>query len=411
MATSVHVIGSSYFYEFGYDAGFQTKALSKCEISTKSANINQIICGDWFNIYLDKDENIWTAGSNGYGQCATNYLGKIKNDGFHQLKYFKNKNIKIKKICTNIRAKHVFWITTSNKVYANGRNDSNQLGITNSAHSNHQPTPILIFDNILQQDIDIQPGKDFSIVLWSNLSPIFIRHWCRISKIKMPNEIINIMQKFYNFSKVLSVGNSDHGAHGHRRELLTEWTESDGLKGKNIVKMRVMGENSFFIDSAGTVWCCGKNQTGNLGLGHFKCVWDVECISSLAESGVRIKDIECGDEFTVMIDCDGKVWVCGSNEFGQLGYEENYALMNTPTELKVFTGCNVGMVRCGSYHCYLRCDSDKHYLWGSNQQNVCLVFDDDINYVSTPKMIELNGMTVKDVFLGNGNTKVIVSSD
>ena len=57
----------------------------------------------------------------------------------------------------------------------------------------------------------------------------------------------------------------------------------------------------------------------------------------------------------------------------------------------------------------MRCEGGEHYLWGENGQNECLVFGQ--NVVPIPQRVELKGEIIKDVFLGNENTKIIVAKE
>ena len=68
---------------------------------------------------------------------------------------------------------------------------------------------------------------------------------------------------------------------------------------------------------------------------------------------------------------------------------------------------NVQEIKFGGSHVYVRCEGDKHYLWGSNGYGECLFFDDDIHSVREPQLIEWKGKVIKDVFLGAHNTKII----
>ena len=407
MSTKLQVVGNNRWSEFGTNIDRNFATLKSINIDKYSTKIEEIISGDDFSFFCnnDKDQNIWSAGYNDEGQCATSYFHKIIDDGFHQIKYFQDNNIRIKKICTNVRALMVFWITESNQVYANGENHSYELGL---GHNTHQCIPILI--ESLKDVIDIQCARSYAIALCSNNSPntiIIIQFWCRTSNIDLPADITNTMMTFYNSTKVFSTGYSYTRAHGqtsHDKQV-TEWTEIDGLKDKQIEKIRVGSDHSFFLDAAECVWCCGRNENGQLGLGHTGRVDGIVEINFFVKNDIQIQMIECGAFFSMMVDCDGRVWMFGSNLDGQIG-DESEGDVDEPRELVMFRDLKVEKIRCGSNHCYLRCDGDKHYLWGHNNYHECLVFDNDMD-VKKPHLVELGGKVIKDVFLGNNNTKII----
>ena len=89
-------------------------------------------------------------GNNANGQCATNTFES--SDEIKPLKLFTNKGMHIKKICTNVNALNVFWITESGQVYGNVANDKYQLGI--AADNDDKCRPILV--DGLKGAIDIQ---------------------------------------------------------------------------------------------------------------------------------------------------------------------------------------------------------------------------------------------------------------
>ena len=60
---------------------------------------------------------------------------------------------------------------------------------------------------------------------------------------------MNIMDQFHNTNKILFVGWSHSGAHPEEdMDKLEKWTEIDGLKAKQIGKIRVGKNQSIFID-------------------------------------------------------------------------------------------------------------------------------------------------------------------
>ena len=265
----------------------------------------------------------------------------------------------------------------------------------------------------------MQCAREYSIALCSNISPnttIIVQFWCRINNTEIPEDLMSIIVIYHNINTVLSVGFSGTGGLGHGAGImsLNKWTEIEGLRGKQIEKIRVGMYHSFFLDSAGNVWCCGHNNRGQLGMGPSMGnvnVFDIQCVDFFVKNGIKIKEIMCGSYFSVILDYNGRVWVFGENNYGQLGLGEDAGDISLPTELELFRDLEVEVIRCGAHHCYIGCADGKHYLWGDNEHCECLVFDDMVSVVWEPRLIELKDMKVKDVFLGNDNTKIIVSDN
>ena len=415
MASKVQVIGRNAYGEFGIQSNDFNGVLrlKQCPINNKSQNISKIISGNDFGIFYDSEyQNIWSAGYNGTGQCCANHFEHIENQEHQSITYFKENNIKINKICTNTCALTVFWITDSNQVYGNGENENFQLGIGHNKNQNH---PVLIPALENMNVIDIQPAAYYTIALCSNSfidSIPIISFWSRYNGICLPVDIINMIEMFFKLNQVLSTGGGTYKCTGHGQEnkgFIKEWTEIEGLKGKHIEKIRVGHQHSLFLESNGTVWCCGSNDDGQCGLGHLDDITGIECIKFFLDRNIKIKEMECGWRFNVMIDYDGRVWVFGANSYGQLGNGQEDGIC-TPKELEMFRNCCVECIKCGSAHIYLRCDGDKHFLWGDNWYNECLVFDRKVNVVRIPRIIKIKNMVIKDVFVGYDNTKLVVSA-
>ena len=88
-----------------------------------------------------------------------------------------------------------------------------------------------------------------------------------------------------------------------------------------------------------------------------------------------------------------------------------------PKELKMFRDLGVQVIKCGTHHCFVKC-GDQHYLWGSDSHNESLGMNgNDIEYepfnITSYVREELKlkeDEEIKDVFLGNENTTIMIGS-
>ena len=74
-------------------------------------------------------------------------------------------------------------------------------------------------------------------------------------------------------------------------------------------------KHSLYVDHLGSVWSCGSNEYGQLGLGHSTNKQVPEKINNLPP----IVSVSAGCHFSLFVGANGNVWSCGINGYGQLG--------------------------------------------------------------------------------------------
>ncbi|KPP58255.1 hypothetical protein Z043_123936, partial [Scleropages formosus] len=78
-----------------------------------------------------------------------------------------------------------------------------------------------------------------------------------------------------------------------------------------------------------------------------------------------LQQVACGQEHTVVLDADGKVWTCGWNSAGQLGRRKDKD-RTAPGAVKGLSAI-VG-VACGQDHCLALCESGRVFAWGRGSE-------------------------------------------
>ena len=70
---------------------------------------------------------------------------------------------------------------------------------------------------------------------------------------------------------------------------------------------------SAVVKKDGTLWVCGYNEYGGLGLG------DTTDRDTFVQAMTNVASVSCGQTQTAVVKKDGTLWVCGDNYFGELG--------------------------------------------------------------------------------------------
>ena len=114
------------------------------------------------------------------------------------------------------------------------------------------------------------------------------------------------------------------------------------------------------LSDDGTTHSFGRNDKGQLGLGHNKYFG---LIPTPIPNLPKINMISCGSRFTVCVDHEGFIWSFGENNFGQLG-TGNKINFNSPQ--KILNIPPVHSVACGASHTLMITNDDNLWSWGRN---------------------------------------------
>jgi len=166
------------------------------------------------------------------------------------------------------------------------------------------------------------------------------------------------------------------------------------LSGINISQIASGNQHTMFLASNGKVYGVGYNCYGNLGLGHTTQQNTPQEITYFTTNNINITQIECGFYHTMFIASDGKVYSCGYNGNGQLGLG-NTTNQSTPQEITYFTnnGINITQVTSGGNHIIFIASNGKVYGVGKNSNGNLGLGDTTHRY--TP--VEITYFTTNDI--------------
>lgn len=116
------------------------------------------------------------------------------------------------------------------------------------------------------------------------------------------------------------------------------------------------------VKNDNTVWTCGYNKYGQLGLGDTTNRSTFTQIPSLTASD--IEKIETGYYVTAIIKKDGTLWVCGYNSYGQLGLGDT---TDRSTLTQITNISDVQDFSIGCAHCLIVTKNGALYSAGKNE--------------------------------------------
>ena len=140
-----------------------------------------------------------------------------------------------------------------------------------------------------------------------------------------------------------------------------------GLKDKHVTQISVGARFAFFLTADGDCFGLGDNCYGQLGLGP-AAEWAVSRPSQVtAPSLGKVRLASCGDRFGYLVDDSGSVFACGANDFGQLGLGHS---KDTPTPQRVEALSEAGgvsAIACGAGFMWCQLEGAGLRSAGSNE--------------------------------------------
>ena len=370
--------------------------------------------------------------STGYNHDG--HLNDVNNGSYKTIPeyntYFYDNNIDVIDVQKGDR--HTLVLTNTNKVYAFGSNNKGQLGINSTETTATTPTLVQYFDNGLT-DIRCEEITIKKIVA-TFLTTYFITIYGKVYGCG------------YNYNG--EIGNGESGANANRKKpVLIQTFNNNGtnITHDDIIITDVFGstEHTFFITNNNSVYGVGRNDEGQLGLGNSgdatnrltpELIKYFEANEVIVEGGnggrgegtlkIKIVKIACGDNHTIFLANDGKVYSCGLNNYGQLGLGD-ITEMNKPklvqnfinesdTDIITYPEIFIKDVSCGNDYTMFLASDGKVYSVGRNDYGqLGLRNSGDENNISTPQLVKyFNGsstysyteMNIKKIACGYGSS-------
>jgi alpha-tubulin suppressor-like RCC1 family protein len=279
-----------------------------------------IACGNRHNIILTENNELYVCGDNINGKLG---LGDYQDRN----KYTKLEHNfgKIKNIYCG--ESHNIILNENNELYVCGSNFYYQLGLGDNKNRNAYTKLEHNFGKIK----NIYCGAKHNIILNEN------------------NEVYVCGHNYYG---QLGLGDYD------KRNVYTKLENNFG----KIINIYCAGYHNIILNENNELYVCGYNDFGQLGLGYN----DNKNIHTKIENNFgKIKNIYCGRYHNIILNENNELYVCGNNEFGQLGLGDNNK-KNTYTKLEHNFG-KIKNIYCGGYYNIILNENNELYVCGINE--------------------------------------------
>ena len=119
------------------------------------------------------------------------------------------------------------------------------------------------------------------------------------------------------------------------------------LQGLVVKQITCGGDHSCALSVSGSLYCWGKNNFGQLGIGTTEDSKKPAACITLQNQEAQM--VACGHDHTVVLTLDGGVFTFGSGMYGQLGHN---CTNNEARPRKIFEmmGYNASQIACGRCH-------------------------------------------------------------
>ncbi|KAG2373501.1 hypothetical protein C9374_012108 [Naegleria lovaniensis] len=175
----------------------------------------------------------------------------------------------------------------------------------------------------------------------------------------------------------------------------------------------------FMLSHQGRVFSFGKNVCGVLGLRDLESrqIPTLVEFPDLDHTNDKIVDFKCGEKHVLFLSQQGRVFSCGSNEFGQLGSRHKKEL-NVPEEiLSTYFDSPIRKIFVGPYQSFFISEKETIYACGKNDLDELFCDDPRMNIygksifrLTEPTSIsrrvkqQSKGLPVKSIFGADVNT-------
>ncbi|KAF4134020.1 Ubiquitin-transferase HECT domain-containing protein [Phytophthora infestans] len=280
------------------------------------------------------DGGVFTCGLNKSGQCGN---GTFEERVIIATPVRALSGIAISMVAAANGCEHMLAVASDGAVFSWGYNDRGQLGLGSTISKSHTPRMI----DSLREKYHITTAAvsyHHSAVVSSN------------------GELLT-----FGMNDCGQLG-LDHTQHQHTPQVV------DALSSQVVTKVACGLYHTVAATSDGEVYSFGKNDYGQLGLGHARNLKTPALVkTSLGESDEKIVAVSCGYYHTVTISEKGKLITWGRNDYGQLGIGSKEH-KNSAQFVPLPMSSKIKNASCGCYHSLILMSNGRVMVFGRNNK-------------------------------------------
>eukprot|EP00475_Leptophrys_vorax_P020711 TRINITY_DN2840_c0_g1_i3.p1 TRINITY_DN2840_c0_g1~~TRINITY_DN2840_c0_g1_i3.p1 ORF type:complete len:282 (-),score=83.25 TRINITY_DN2840_c0_g1_i3:27-872(-) len=167
-----------------------------------------------------------------------------------------------------------------------------------------------------------------------------------------------------NEGKLYTWGRSTHGQLGsdNRKKDFGVPKQVISLDQEFIVSVSCGENHTLALTKDGQVYSFGYGKTYALGL-NAKQDQNIPKLITF-NPAAEIKQAVAGNGFSLFLDSEGRVYSCGSSEYGRLGHGRGDLYEKVPRLIRGLAGVKVVQIAVGEYHAAALSSDGKVFTWG-----------------------------------------------
>ena len=334
---------------------------------------NRIAAGAGHTIFVDDENQVWAWGYNGYGQLGDS--STTSRSGPVQVNLTPLNGSKAVAVAAG--ENHSLELDDQGRLWAWGYNNFGQLG-NGSTTNRSSPVQVDLAPLNGSKAVVVAAGASHSLALDDQ-------------------------------SRVWAWGANSYGQLGDGSTTSRNRPARVNLaplNGSTVMAIAVGQYHSLALDDQGRLWAWGTNSYGQLGDGSTTGKSNPVLVNLSPLNGSTVVAVAAGENHSLALDDQGRLWAWGYNGYGQLGNGSTTNRSNpVQVDLTPLNGSKIVAIAVGANHSLVLDDQGRLWAWGTNAYGQ--LGDDTTTNRPSPVQVNLaplNGSKIVAVAAGGAHS-------